>query len=221
MENLENKIIAEKINALDYLPEGYQPNLDAKWELLQNDRKNKKVFFLYERKNRLLIAACIIFLLLCGIVLMNLNSNEKLKSSTATISPITGNKSPIENTTPKITSNVPLANSSAATKKLQHKKISPAKSLQNPTTPNTEQVALVILEADTTKKIMNENTEPIVVTKTKKQRYVQMDFDGEVQPANSAPTFAQGFQFRISLKNSGLQDESRDENSNFKLKRNF
>lgn len=221
MENLENKIIAEKINSLDYLPEGYQPNLDAKWELLQNDKKNRKVFFLYERKNRLLIAACVIFLLLCGIVLMNLNNNEKLNSSTVATTPVTGNKSPIENTSPKITSNVPLANSTATPKKLQHKKISPVKSFQNPTTPNIEQVALVIHEADTSKEIVKNNTEPIAITKTKKQRYVQMDFEGEVQPANSNPTFAQGFQFRISLKNSGLGNESSDENSAFKLKRNF
>jgi hypothetical protein len=45
MEARENKIISEKLNSLDNLPEGYEPNLSAKWDILYNSlpKRNIKV----------------------------------------------------------------------------------------------------------------------------------------------------------------------------------
>ena len=68
MENLENKLIADKINSLDTLPDGYVPNLEAKWALLQSKEKNEKISFLWGRKTWMKIAACLLILLLSGIV---------------------------------------------------------------------------------------------------------------------------------------------------------
>lgn len=42
MENLENKIIQEKINSLDGLPDGYQVSLAGKWELIEASLEGKK-----------------------------------------------------------------------------------------------------------------------------------------------------------------------------------
>jgi hypothetical protein len=35
MEDMENKLVASKLSELDTLPEGYKPNLNSKWELLE------------------------------------------------------------------------------------------------------------------------------------------------------------------------------------------
>ncbi|HEY0039667.1 MAG TPA: hypothetical protein VGB71_03340 [Flavisolibacter sp.] len=36
MESWENKVIADKLDSLDNLPEGYTPNLSSKWEIVQS-----------------------------------------------------------------------------------------------------------------------------------------------------------------------------------------
>ncbi|MBK7570336.1 MAG: hypothetical protein IPI10_01465 [Bacteroidetes bacterium] len=51
MENKENKLIADKINSLDKLPQGYNPNLDAKWALLQSEEKEQPVLTLFLKQN--------------------------------------------------------------------------------------------------------------------------------------------------------------------------
>ena len=49
MESLENKIIQEKISSLDVLPQGYEPSLVNKWELieagLEGKKKKRPVFY--------------------------------------------------------------------------------------------------------------------------------------------------------------------------------
>ena len=43
MESWENKLISDKINSLQHLPDGYQPNLSSKWEIIEAGLpKNKK-----------------------------------------------------------------------------------------------------------------------------------------------------------------------------------
>ena len=44
MEMLEDKIIKQKLDSLEKLPEGYEPNLESKWNLIETglDEGNKK-----------------------------------------------------------------------------------------------------------------------------------------------------------------------------------
>jgi hypothetical protein len=61
MEAMQDKLIREKMNGLDSLPEGYAPSLESKWELLRagNPEKTKRnPYFWY--------AAAASFLLLIG-----------------------------------------------------------------------------------------------------------------------------------------------------------
>ncbi|HUC81126.1 MAG TPA: hypothetical protein VMR70_09430 [Flavisolibacter sp.] len=47
MEAWENKIIADKLNSLQDLPEGYVPNISSKWEIIQSGMQTnrKKNYF--------------------------------------------------------------------------------------------------------------------------------------------------------------------------------
>ena len=42
MENWENKLIADKLNSLEELPEGYSPNMASKWEIIQSGLQQKR-----------------------------------------------------------------------------------------------------------------------------------------------------------------------------------
>jgi len=44
MKNIEDKAISEKLGGLDTLPQGYEPNLDSKWELLEASMSKRKDF---------------------------------------------------------------------------------------------------------------------------------------------------------------------------------
>lgn len=53
METRSDNIIQEKINSLNNLPEGYSPNLNSKWELLQAGLKpeqNKRLLLFYVKQ---------------------------------------------------------------------------------------------------------------------------------------------------------------------------
>ncbi|MEO6904381.1 MAG: hypothetical protein ABI315_14675 [Bacteroidia bacterium] len=43
MKNKENKQIAEKLDSLNSLPEGYQPDIDSKWALLEDAMEEKAI----------------------------------------------------------------------------------------------------------------------------------------------------------------------------------
>jgi hypothetical protein len=74
MENLENKIIQEKINSLNSLPEGYQPSLAGKWELIEaslEGRKSKRPLWNWSSAAAILMVA--------GVFWLNIKSEQPLK----------------------------------------------------------------------------------------------------------------------------------------------
>lgn len=66
MENRENKIIQNKINSMDQLPEGYEPNLHAKWALLEDSLNEKKSAVVWVNYKWLGIAAVLLILFSTG-----------------------------------------------------------------------------------------------------------------------------------------------------------
>src|SRR5688572_9574297 len=67
METMQDKLIREKLNSLDTLPERYVPSLDSKWELLlagQPEKKKRIPEFWYA------IAASLVLLLTFGYLLL-------------------------------------------------------------------------------------------------------------------------------------------------------
>jgi hypothetical protein len=61
MKSRADKLIEEKLSSLESLPEGYTPNLDAKWSIIQQTAMKKPVAYI----KWIGIAASIIFLLGC------------------------------------------------------------------------------------------------------------------------------------------------------------
>lgn len=73
MENLENNIIENKINSLGTLPEGYTPNLDSKWSMLEAGLQgNSRSPFIWKP-----FAAAAILLLLGGSILLMQQIKQK------------------------------------------------------------------------------------------------------------------------------------------------
>lgn len=68
MENSDNRSIAAKLEELDTLPAGYQPNLDSKWTLLEasleGQNKTKRAIVLWTRAAAVLIIFTLAILLL-------------------------------------------------------------------------------------------------------------------------------------------------------------
>jgi hypothetical protein len=59
MEMRSDKIIHDKINSVNDLPEGYSPNLNSKWELLQaglKSEQNKKSVMYYIQRTSVVAA---------------------------------------------------------------------------------------------------------------------------------------------------------------------
>src|SRR5688500_16253069 len=97
MEAMQDKIIREKLNSLDTLPEGYAPSLDSKWELLNTgkpEKKKEKPLYLWYA------AAASVLLLLCfgltyfqfgnkalekGLAVENIPNKGVIQKSTATV----------------------------------------------------------------------------------------------------------------------------------------
>ncbi len=220
MENRENKIIADKINSLDSLPEGYNPNLDAKWAMLQSDEKKEKAVLLWNNRTWMKIAACFLILLLSGIIWINKTTQPK--SEIANTSPSI--KPTIEHSE-KIVSHSEINASSNSimqeVKKENRNKARISIPVHEESVRQEEQVAIIPVTIDSSISTVIENNSTIAITKAKKSRYVQMDFeDAIIQPATKT-TFAQGFQFRLGLKSSGSIEQNSNDNSSIKLKRNF
>ncbi|MBK7572898.1 MAG: hypothetical protein IPI10_15250 [Bacteroidetes bacterium] len=224
MENLENKLIADKINSLDTLPDGYVPNLEAKWALLQSKEKNEKISFLWGRKTWMKIAACLLILLLSGIVWISKTSQPK--------SEIANSTSPSKPSLPKVEK---VVNSSEkfATITSENKSIDKSKNKSRSTIVTNEVPVKEVLHTDKEEIVLNPPTIDTIITlqevnlasvensKLKKARYTQLDFeDAILQPATKT-TFAQSFQFRLGLKSSNYSEQNSNENSVLKLKRNF
>jgi hypothetical protein len=89
METHSNKIIQQKIEAVNSLPEGYSPNLNNKWEIIAAGlTPKKKPLFLYFNK---ISAIAAILLLIGGISLFlrkSFKKNDVIKPIIVQVNPI-------------------------------------------------------------------------------------------------------------------------------------
>lgn len=183
MHNAEEKIIADKINGLDSLPEGYAPNLDSKFELMNAGR--------YERKKRKNMgwyfsraAAAAVFLLLAG--------GYWLKQSGPSVAPpvaAPGNDAIVKQTT-TLPSSVTATSTGAGTSSYINKLTRqspitnhrfPITNTQPPTTNSQPQITTP--QSPTVDSV---NSEPVQVAAvqqpatTIKRRYTQVDFNDNI-----------------------------------------
>src|SRR4051812_47313967 len=62
MKMQDDKVIADKLESLDVLPKGYQPNINSKWALLEEAMDERTLAGTRINKKWLRIAACLLIL---------------------------------------------------------------------------------------------------------------------------------------------------------------
>jgi hypothetical protein len=221
MEKKENKRIADKINSLDSLPKGYEPNLDAKWDLLQAAVEKKEKPFLLLTKNRWLqVAACLILCLVGSILWINkpgpknADGMHAIKIIKPEVSEVTI-PSVKENSLKKSTEDI------IPTVAWPKKK----RTIRRAALPVTSQTLAGIIPDSSLKS--NDQINDVmpqvlaVEVKNKRQRYMQMDFDENVVKPPEKNTVAQTFHFRLGFRNTNSSSGTFQDNVPVKLKQNF
>ncbi len=220
MEQQDDKIIRDKLNTLDTLDAGYEPNLESKWSVLEaglkKEEKGRRIVLLH----RIAIAAAILILGTGAWLLLKVNSvnNEENKFAVRqTI--IKDPKKPAAQDPVKV-------ETALAVNKLT-KQIRPEKTRIKSMVP--DQIPTPIAAQPDTfhanENIVIENQIAIAETKPKttKQRYVELDFNEPAISKNlpSEPVMAaQQFKFRIGF-HSLVSSENIPENSGLKLTKNI
>lgn len=219
MDRQTDKQIADKINSLDSLPQGYAPDLDSKWELLQlADKKKKSAVILLLTNRWFALAACLLLAFTAGIIWL--------------VQPV------IKSTTPKpvaekiihpTVKSAPHKNETVIeTSKKKSKDLKSAKPKNKIIIePNIELVQLKN-SATTTNDTANNNQlvnqEVLAIqppVKAKKQRYVQMDFEDSIVQPGEKNVSAQAVRFRFSIGNTNKNTQPFESESTLKLQRNF
>lgn len=218
MEMRSNKIIQDKINSVNDLPEGYSPNLNSKWELLQAGLKpvqNKKPVLYYIQRASA-VAAMLLLIGGSGLLIIK-------KPTKPTASNITTNNKNIINVAP----NTERVNAVEEKKTIllpqkTNKKVmvnAPIQLAVN--TPNTS------IDSSTQKvEVVNQ---PIANTTVNEQvatteRFTEVDFTSPIITP-STPTDvlvkAQKFKFKLGVGNNNQVNLQSENNPVFKLKTGF
>jgi hypothetical protein len=199
MEMRSDKIIQDKINSVNDLPEGYSPNLNSKWELLQaglkSEQNKKSVMYYIQRAS--VVAAMLLLIGGSGLLIIK-KPTKPITSSLQT------NNNSVVNTATKI----------EEVHQLDEKKVSK---------PSIENTKKVMVNAPSQLSVNNQNisvdtitqkvevvNQTIVNTTNNKQvtiteRFTEIDFTTPVL-APSAPTDvlvkAQKFKFKLGVGNN-------------------
>lgn len=199
MEMRSNKIIQDKINSVNDLPEGYSPNLNSKWELLQAGLKpeqNKKPMLYYIQRASA-VAAMLLLIGGSGLLIIK-------KPTKPTASNITTNNKNIVNVAPNpervnaVEEKKTIPSPPKATKKVMvNAPIQSAANNQN-------------MSVDTITQKIEVVTQPIANTTINEQvatteRFTEVDFTSPIITP-STPTDvlvkAQKFKFKLGVGNN-------------------
>ncbi|MEO8150250.1 MAG: hypothetical protein ABI723_21630 [Bacteroidia bacterium] len=224
MDKQTDKQIADKINSLDTLPQGYAPDLESKWELLQlADKKEKPAVILFLTNRWLAAAACLLLFCTAGLWWL-------MQPVIKTTSPIAIKKTEhVKNisSTHKVTVTENPIKIFPAIKSAKHKDksiiekqpglIHDENLIATAITPPLGPGLTIVKE-----EILHQ--EPVAdepESKAKKQRYVQMDFDDNIIQPGERNISAQSVRFRFSFGNAHRNNQSFENESTLKLKQNF
>ncbi|HEU4470998.1 MAG TPA: hypothetical protein VFR58_07945 [Flavisolibacter sp.] len=218
MENWENKILADKLNGIEGLPAGYQPNLEAKWDILQSGLPKEKAGV-----NRYLLAALLLLLLGSGALLWTLTGTGPETGSLATrpSSPglIKQTADPVLSIDP-----APVTVSRIEKKSMKAKALKPAKpkdSVNNAlpvlltTVPNQ-------IDSIVTPPGFTETAVPLTVaSKKNKKKVFQRDFSGITAAPDTEQTKTASQEFSIRFKLPSLKRQYSGELPAFRIKQNL
>jgi hypothetical protein len=215
MNKPENKIIADKLDSLDTLPEGYQPNINSKWALLEESMNEQRAAG--SRMNRRWMNVAASFLFFLGTISLWMYMERVI---TITWVPDIVQPDPVSEVKLNSTGS-PTDSFHPSKKPVMH----PRKEIKKETEPVIEETVSVPVESSGSAiQIQPIASLPSKATH-KKQRYVQIDFDDSTT-ASDPPTkqnlFAQSFRFKLGLKKFLNHAENYPaDGSALKLKQNF
>lgn len=187
------QIIKEKIEGLNDLPVGYTPNLQSKWEVLENGLKPEKKPLLFAWSKYLSIAASLLFIGGASLLLIKQTSTKPKPQAAIVVQPkrkIDVAKAPVLSTTIKVKQ--VYAKSSNIQKVSVEQVLPQTDTLKSNTTPPDQPLALVEALVET-------------IPAKKPKRFEEIDFNTPVIGA-SVPTQtyveSQKFRFRLNIGGS-------------------
>lgn len=224
MKSSENKLIADKLESLDCLPEGYHPDMDSKWALLEETMNERESAGFRVNKIWMNVAACLLILVASIWLLIYMQ-----RPITITVNQ---QHSPSKT---KVIQNTPSPDFAEKAKHARAVKYHPKDPVQNEKhVPQSGNEIVFVPEVlplskdsvihEPEKIIQLVLTEKIPV-KPKKQRYVQVDFDDPLNtvyiPVNKS-NFAQPFRIKLGIGNPSEKSDNYSENTaTIKLRQNF
>lgn len=209
MEKQVDKIIADKINSLTSLPDGYSPNLEAKWAMLSGEKKNEgtSIPFLINIWQK--IAAIVLFLLISTVIWMNVTTtititveqqDSNSKNEDQLKPQLVQRISPEESTFHKnhfrknIGSLSPISEEKKTDELKQQERTNQEIRIQEVTQ------VLPLISQDIPK-----TTETVKVIKA---RYVQIDFEDSSKAQQNHDFYAQSVRFKLGINfNSGNKED--------------
>jgi len=215
MKSSENKFIADKLESLDSLPEGYRPDMNSKWALLEEAMNERESAGSRTNKMWLNIAACLLALVTCSIIWIY---TQRTITVTLIQQPPTEKAIAIESISPGTS--------------VVNKHVVPNKSLKSHSTalrqnempvPATGEMTSIIGPQTLADSVIHEEekiTPPVLteknIKKPKKQRFVQVDFDDPINTVYmpiSKSNFAQLFRIKLGIGNPAEKPGTNSENT--------
>lgn len=191
MEKQQDKVIRDRLNALDTLPEGYMPNLASKWSVLEagleNKRKKPVIIWKY-------VAAAAMLLMIGGASLLLIRPAKPVADKVSDTNKTIVAPGISDNKTPQ----------SIATTAVK-KEIIRSQKKHRPAVKKAEQPQLVAIASVDTNNTITQPQEPLAVVpvKTKKPRFTEIDFDDNPTEKLSEPVMAaQKFRFKVNFGGS-------------------
>jgi hypothetical protein len=199
MEMRSDKIIQDKINSVDDLPEGYSPNLNSKWELLQAGLKpeqNKKPVLYYIQRASA-VAAMLLLIGGSGLLIIKKPTKPSALNITTNV-----------NSVLKVAPKVEIVNS------IEEQKTTPSTTKTTKKVMVNAPIQLAVNNQNTSIDTITQNlevvTQPIVNTTINEQvasneRFTEVDFTSPIITP-STPTDvlvkAQKFKFKLGVGNN-------------------
>lgn len=222
MEKQVDKIIADKINSLTDLPEGYSPNLEAKWAMLSGEKKSEETFFTLLQNNWQKVAAIVLFLLLSTVIWLNVTT-----TITITVEQQDSNSKKEDQLKPQLVQRI------SPEESVIHK--SHLRKNTGSVSPISEEKKKDELKPQeiTNQEIRIQEVTPVLplisqdipktteIIKVKKARYVQIDFEDSSKAQQNHDVYAQSVRFKLGINFNSTNKEDDHSGHGIKISSNF
>lgn len=220
MESWENKILAEKLNSLDSLPEGYAPDITSKWEIVQSGLSRKKSMAINKRWLALSLLALLV--IVCVVYVVRLDKAVISDNKILLTLPAKQNAS--------INKELTRANTAAISVAKKEKQLSVVSSKQNIIKADTGVRKIIVVELPHLRpdSILQPQLDtlkiapPFAQLKSKpKRRTFQKDFDGLITNADTTQIKTAQKAFKLKFGSSYEKEPGTQQTPALRLIQNF